>query len=185
MEHLIASSWPWYIGGPLLGLFVPVLLLIGNRQLGLSSSLRALCAAIAPGPVEFFRYDWKASGLWNVALAGGLIVGGLVAVTFMGLPTPDVAPAAHTSLSALGLGPVAGLVPQELFNWHSLLTLRGAVCMLGGGFLVGFGAAYGGGCTSGHGVVGLATLQPASLVALIGIFAGGVFATFVLLPAIL
>ena len=57
-------------------------------------------------------------------------------------------------------------------------------CMLGGGFLVGFGASYGGGCTSGHGVMGMAALQPASLVALIGIFAGGLLATWALLPLI-
>lgn len=57
--------------------------------------------------------------------------------------------------------------------------------MLGGGFLVGFGAAYAGGCTSGHGIPGMATLQRASLVALLAIFAGGLAATFLLLPLIL
>lgn len=37
--------------------------------------------------------------------------------------------------------------------------------MVGGGLLVGFGAAYGGGCTSGHGVCGIARLSPRSLAA--------------------
>jgi uncharacterized protein len=58
------------------------------------------------------------------------------------------------------------------------------VCMLGGGFLVGFGSSYAGGCTSGHGIMGLASRQLASLVALCGIFAGGLLATFVILPAL-
>lgn len=37
--------------------------------------------------------------------------------------------------------------------------------MLAGGLLVGFGAAYGGGCTSGHGVCGVSRLSPGSLAA--------------------
>jgi uncharacterized membrane protein YedE/YeeE len=37
--------------------------------------------------------------------------------------------------------------------------------MAGAGLLVGFGAAYGGGCTSGHGVCGIARLSPRSIVA--------------------
>ena len=185
MEHMIAGPWPWYIGGPLLGLCVPILLLLGNKQLGVSGCLRALCAAIAPGPVEFFRYDWKESGLWNIALAFGLFAGGFVAVSLIGTPTPDVATSTRAAIAALGLSAVSGPVPKELFSWQSLLTVRGLTCMLGGGFLVGFGAAYGGGCTSGHGVMGLATLQRASVVALLGMFAGGLIATWFLLPAIL
>ena len=182
MWHLLTRPWPWYVGGPLIGLFVPLLLLLGNKQLGVSASLRAICAAVAPGPVDFFRYDWKRSGLWNVAFAAGLLAGGIIAATVLGSSTPSIAPATQTAITALGLHSAHGLVPAELFSWRALLTPRGATCMVGGGFLVGFGASYAGGCTSGHGVMGMATLQRASLVALIGIFAGGLLATFVLLP---
>ena len=185
MHEFFTRSWPWYIGGPLIGLFVPLLLLLGNKSFGVSGSLRAMCAAIMPGPVEFFHYDWKKSGLWNIALALGLLLGGVIAVTWMGVSTPDIAPATRAAIGTLGLRPPSGLVPAELFSWHSLTTLRGIVCMLVGGFLVGFGTSYAGGCTSGHGVMGMATLQRASLVALMGIFAGGLIATFVLLPIIL
>jgi uncharacterized membrane protein YedE/YeeE len=58
------------------------------------------------------------------------------------------------------------------------------VCVLLGGFLVGFGASYGGGCTSGHGITGLASLQLPSLIAMVAIFAGGLLTTFVLMPLI-
>ena len=182
MWRAIAGPWPWYVGGPLIGLFVPLLLVLGNKQLGLSGSLRAICAAAAPGRVEFFRYDWKASGLWNIVLATGLLLGAGVAVAFTGVPTPNVSPATHAALTKLGLDTVSGLVPTEIFSWRALFTVRGAVFMLGGGFLVGFGASYAGGCTSGHGVMGLAARQVASLIAVCGIFAGGVLATFVVLP---
>jgi uncharacterized membrane protein YedE/YeeE len=185
MWHALLRPWPWYIGGPLLGLFVPLLLVLGNQSLGMTGSLRAICAAVAPGHAEYFRYDWKGDGLWNVALGAGILCGAALAVAVSGVQTPAVSGATRTALATLGLGPPIGLVPRELFSWSALMTVRGATLMLGGGFLVGFGASYAGGCTSGHGVMGLAARQLPSLIALCGIFAGGVVATFVLLPAFL
>lgn len=187
LADLLNRPWPWYVAGPLLGLFVPLLLILGNKQLGMSGSLRAICAAAAPrrDRIEFFRYDWKGTGLWNVAFGIGLLLGALLTATVSGIPAPAIAPATQAALAAEGLGNAAGLVPVEIFSWRALLTIPGAVCMLGGGFLVGFGATYAGGCTSGHGVMGLATRQVPSLIALGGIFAGGLFATVVLLPVIL
>jgi uncharacterized membrane protein YedE/YeeE len=185
MWNVLREPWPWYVGGPVIGLMVPVLLIAGNKQLGVSSALRAICAATVPGRVEFFRYDWKATGLWNVALAAGVLIGALLAVSALGSSTPNVAQPTRDALAAVGVAPVHGLLPAELFSWRELLTVRGLVLMVGGGFLVGFGASYGGGCTSGHGVMGMATLQRASMIALVGIFAGGLVATFVLLPIVL
>ncbi len=185
MWHALRGPWPWYIGGPIIGLLVPTLLIVGNKQLGVSSALRAICAATVPGGVEFFRYDWKATGLWNVALALGVLLGAALATAVLGADTVNIAPSTGDALLGLGLAPPHGLLPTELFSWRGLLTVRGLVLMIGGGFLVGFGASYGGGCTSGHGVMGMATLQRASMIALVGIFAGGLFATFVLLPLVL
>src|SRR5687767_9705672 len=119
MWHAIAGPWPWYVGGPLIGLFVPLLLLLGNKAFGFSGSLRAICAAVAPGRLEFFRYDWRTAGLWNITLAAGVIVGAALAVAFTGLPTPAVSPATHADLRQLGLNAVAGLAPSEVFSWRS------------------------------------------------------------------
>jgi uncharacterized protein len=182
----VRSPWPWYVSGPAIGLFVPLLLLLGNKQLGMTGALRATCAAIAPSDIDFFRYDWKKSGGWNIALAVGILIGAVLAVTMLGGgATPALSPRTRDAIAALGLASPAGLVPTELFSWRAMLTLRGAVSIIGGGFLVGFGSSYAGGCTSGHGVVGLATLQLASAIALIGIFAGGLLMTFVVFPLIL
>jgi uncharacterized protein len=79
----------------------------------------------------------------------------------------------------------SGLAPHDVFAWSSLLTLRGFICIVVGGFLVGFGTAYAGGCTSGHAIAGLADGQLPSLLAVIGFFAGGLATTFLLLPRIL
>lgn len=164
MSNLLTEPWPWYVAGPVIGLFVPALLLLGNRQFGVSSNLRHLCAAISPGGVDYFRYDWRRAGLWNLAFLLGIMAGGFI-VEWLD-------------------GPLA-LVPLDVFNWPALLTVRGFVMMVAGGFLVGFGTAYAGGCTSGHGVMGLANFEKASLVAVLGFFAGGLFCTYVILPVLL
>ena len=74
--------------------------------------------------------------------------------------------------------------PGSIFNWNYLLTGRGLLLFLGGGFLIGFGTRYAGGCTSGHAITGLSTLQLPSLIAVIGFFIGGLFSTFILFPVI-
>jgi hypothetical protein len=80
--------------------------------------------------------------------------------------------------------PIAYL-PQSIFSWEGLTSVRGLIMMIGGGFLVGFGTRYAGGCTSGHSITGLSNLQLPSLVATIGFFIGGLVMTHLLLPFIL
>ena len=78
-----------------------------------------------------------------------------------------------------------GIAPTELFNWDELLSGKGLAIMVLGGFLIGFGSRYAGGCTSGHAISGLANLQMPSLVAVIGFFIGGLIMTWVILPHLL
>jgi uncharacterized membrane protein YedE/YeeE len=117
----------------------------------------------------------------------GIALGGLLGATALAAPNPFVDVSADTvaDLQALGLRDVSGLVPRELVSWSALLTLPGFVVVVVGGFLVGFGARYAGGCTSGHAITGLATFQVASLIAVLGFFAGGLAATHLLLPLLL
>jgi uncharacterized membrane protein YedE/YeeE len=185
MAAWISGTWPWYVAGPLIGLFVPALLIAGNKLFGVSSNLRHLCAAIAPGKLEYFRYDWKKSGLWNLTFLTGILIGGFLAAHW-GAPH-DIAISAQTkaSLVKLGLNDFSGVAPQVLFSWHALSTLGGFVSVVVGGFLVGFGAAYAGGCTSGHAISGLADFQLPSLIAVFGFFAGGLAATYLILPHLL
>ena len=186
MPEVLTQPWPWYVAGPLIGLLVPILLLFGGKQFGISANLRHMCAATIPGNLSFLKYDWKKSGLWNLTFVLGIMLGGFLAVNLLASPgNIALAPATVSALQDLGITDFSGLVPSEIISWGSLATIPGLALILGGGFLVGFGSRYAGGCTSGHAISGLADLQFPSLVAVLGFFAGGLIATYFLLPLLL
>lgn len=120
--------------------------------------------------------------MWNLAFLAGVLAGGFVAARLLGSQDVAITPETKAMLVEVGVRDFAGLVPRDIFSWSQLLTFRGAMLIVGGGFLVGFGTAYAGGCTSGHGISGLAVLERASLLAVAGFFAGGLFGTYVILP---
>lgn len=184
MNFLAQGPLPWFVAGPAIGFMVPAFSLIANKQFGFSSNLRHLCAALAPGKVSFFQYDWKKQGLWNLMFLLGATLGGLLAFR-CGAGHVMVSAQTAASLHQLGLHDLSGPVPREIFSWASLLTWRGFLSLVGGGLLVGFGAAWAGGCTSGHAISGLADFQLPSLLAVLGFFAGGLLTTFLLLPHLL
>jgi len=185
MPDFIKQPWPWYIGGPLIGLMVPLLLLMGNKTFGVSSSLRHLCAACLPVRPEYFRYNWRKEA-WNLFFAFGIVAGAFLAAHFMmdGQPM-NISPKLAATLGARGVTDLRGMMPAQLFSWSQLFTLRGFILIVVGGFLVGFGTRYAGGCTSGHSIMGLSNLQLPSLVATVCFMAGGFLMANLILPAIL
>lgn len=186
MFDVLYQPWPWYVAGPVIGLTVPTLLLLGGRLFGVSSNLRHVCAACNIGNVEFFNYDWKEDGGWNLTFLAGTVLGGFLGGYLFANPEPIALAASTVSdLQALGISDFSGLVPDDLFVWSSLGTATGWIVLVLGGFLVGFGARYAGGCTSGHAITGLSDLQVASLIATIGFFIGGLIMTWLLYPIIL
>ena len=179
------APWPWYVAGPLIGLTVPLLLLLGNRHLGISSSLRHICAACLPAKIPFFSYDWKKEA-WNLFFVAGILIGGVIAAFLVTDPQPvQIHPGLAAELQGYGLNEHSALLPVQLFNWSALLTARGFILIVAGGFLVGFGTRYAGGCTSGHAIMGLSTLQWPSLVATCFFMAGGFIMANLILPYIL
>ncbi len=184
--ELLRQSWPWWVSGPLIGLFVPSLLLAGNKLFGVSASLRDMCAVAIPGRVAYFRYDWRARGGWSLAFSLGILIGGAIAGRYLaGGADAHISQATRDSLAALGVHDLHGLVPRSLLNFAALATVRGFIMIVVAGFLIGFGTAYAGGCTSGHAISGLADFQLPSLVAVMGFFAGGLISTWIILPRLL
>ena len=184
MEFL-TQPWPWYAAGIIIGLTVPALLLLGNKHFGISSSMRHICAACVPANIKFFQYDWKKES-WNLFFVGGVFLGAVIATLFLANPDPVVVhPELAADLAKVGVTDYSKLVPADLFSWPALLTARGFIMMIVGGFLVGFGTRYAGGCTSGHAIMGLSTLQWPSLVATISFMTGGFIMANLILPYIL
>lgn len=185
MIELLKQPWPWYVAGPLIGLTVPALLILGNKSFGISSSLRHICAACIPANIPFFTYDWKKE-IWNLFFVFGILLGGALAMSLLANPQPvDVNPKLVTELAQYGITNFTHLVPQDVMNWQSLFTLRGFITMVMGGLLVGFGTRYAGGCTSGHAIMGLSNLQLPSLIATVCFMLGGVIMANLILPFIL
>jgi uncharacterized membrane protein YedE/YeeE len=184
MLELLRQPWPWYVAGPIIGLMVPALFVAGNRLLGISGNLRHMCAAVLPARVKFLHYDWRAEA-WNLYFALGLILGGWLGYRVLGHPEViRLSVATIRDLRQLGVTDLHGLLPRQLFALSGPNAGTGWALMLIGGFLVGFGTRYAGGCTSGHGIAGLSTLQWPSLVAVIAFFIGGVLTTHFLFPLI-
>ena len=185
MLEFIKQPWPWYVAGPLIGLTVPVLLIIGNKAFGISSSLKHVCAACIPANISFFKYDWK-KDIWQLYFAAGIVIGGFIAFHFLSAGQPvAITPKMTEILKNQGVKDFSTLLPTDIFNFKELLTLRGLIFTVGGGFLVGFGTRYADGCTSGHSIMGISTLQWPSMVATCCFMIGGFIMTWLILPFLL
>ena len=151
MEYIF-KSWNWYIAGPLIGLFVPLLLIIGNKAFGISTSFMHFCSIILPGEKKkILSYD-AAKHAWKFYFVIGILIGGFISVYFLS----DSATA---------------FLPKHYYHWTGFIKL------FVGGLLIGFGTRYGDGCTSGHAITGLSFLKLSSLKATIAFFAGGLIYT--------
>lgn len=181
----IKQPWPWYVAGPLIGLVVPLLLIMGNKTFGVSSSLRHICAACIPADIPFFKYNWRKE-TWNLFFVTGILLGALIATSFLNNGEPiALNPKLVNDLQQYNISNYTNLVPVDLFNWPALFTVRGFILMIGGGFLVGFGTRYAGGCTSGHAIMGLSNLQWPSLVATCCFMIGGFITANLIVPVVL
>lgn len=185
MIEFLKQPWPWYIAGPIIGLTVPILLIAGNKHFGISANFRHVCAACFPANVKFFKYNWKKE-VWNLFFAAGILIGGFIAAHYLsGTDGLRVNPKLVAEIKNYGINNTQSLLPMEIFSWPGLFSLRGFILLVGGGFLVGFGTRYAGGCTSGHAIMGLSHLQLPSLIATICFMIGGFIMANLILPFIM
>lgn len=178
IEEFINDSWPWYIGGPVIGLFAIAVLIIERKALGVSSSFEQFCSVVLPkGALR----SAITKDTWQVWFVSGMIIGG--AVLFYGdFTVENIAISAETkiTLGEMGITDFTGYAPVELYQF----AIPQVVVLLIGGFIVGFGARYAGGCTAGHSIMGIAQLSPASIISTVGFFVGGLISTYFVVPSI-
>ena len=183
--ELVLEPWPWYVSGPLIA-FTMLLLILMGKKFGMSSNLRTFCSIAGAGKaVDFFKFDWKAQR-WNLLVAIGVVIGGFLAQNYLS-PSDAVVISESTigELNALGFKDGGkNYMPEKLFGNEVYSDFKSIILLVIGGFLVGFGARYAGGCTSGHAISGLSNLQLPSLIAVVGFFVGGLFMVHVLFPLI-
>jgi uncharacterized membrane protein YedE/YeeE len=185
MIELLKQPWPWYVAGPIIALVMFLLLYFG-KNFGMSANLRTMCSIAGGGRVsDFFRFDWKGQR-WNLVFVLGAVLGGFLSANFLSNGEPiDLAESTVEALSSLGFQDAGkDFLPSEIFSMEQLMSVRGILLLLVGGFLVGFGARYAGGCTSGHAISGLSDLQLPSLIAVIGFFIGGLAMVHFIIPLI-
>ena len=185
LNSLVTDRWEWYVVGPVISLCMFLLLYFG-REFGVSASLRAGCAALGAGKYSsFFVFYWK-SQKWNFMFVLGTILGGFVSTQFLNSNgNIGISEATKADLTALGFtNPGVDFLPAELFS-ISEFGIGMFLFLIVGGFLIGFGARYAGGCTSGHAISGLSNLQVPSLIAVCGFFIGGLAMTYFIFPTIL
>ncbi len=134
---------------------VPLLLVLREKQFGLSSSYRYFGSFILPKN-SYFNYEREAD-LWQVHFGLGII--GISVLIF-----------------GFGLHETTEVVPSNIYDLKNWLIF--AV----GGVLVGFGARYAGGCTAGHCITGNSLFSLASLIATCMFFVGGLVITHFVIP---
>ena len=134
--------------------------------------------------------DWNHFTPW-ASLAGGIILGMAAALFVLlngrvlgisgilgGLVKPQAGDAGWRIAFVAGL--IAAPVLWRLFAPLPVPRVDASVPVLViAGLLVGWGTRYGSGCTSGHGVCGLARLSPRSLAATLAFMAAGFATVFV------
>jgi uncharacterized membrane protein YedE/YeeE len=150
MPQLLPDRIPWFIAGPLLGLIVVGFYAVLNRRLGVTT---------AYGSVAYLVVDRARSEGWRVWYFVGLAAGALFATLLQGGPRLQV-----------GFGALGAALPLAL-----LIPL-----LFGAGMLIGYGARWSGGCTSGHGISGNSSLSVASLAATLIFMATAIGVTWLL-----
>ena len=181
MEYIL-NPWPWYISGPLITIIMALLLYFG-KTFGMSSNLSTMCTILGAGKrVNFFNMNWKDQS-WNITVVIGAIIGGFIATQYLSNNSiTNLNSTTVNELQQMGFkNSGSSLVPDQIFKLSSIKEL---LILITGGLLVGFGTRYAGGCTSGHAISGLSSLQKPSLIAVIGFFIGGLIMTNIILPLI-
>lgn len=157
-HSIFVEPWPFWAGGVIIGLLVPLLYYYYNTALGVSTGYGNLAKMIFPvHRLGWFKSQFPETINWRVYFMVGIVLGGFLSARLAGRPL---------LISEMGQFTV-------IMGWPSLLT---ALYFFAGGILLGLGARIAGGCTSGHSIHGIANLHLSSIFVTVLFLAGGVVA---------
>ncbi len=183
--EVITQPWPWYVAGPAIAIILFLLNFFG-KNFGVSTNLETFCTIGGAGRfVDYFKTDWKAK-TWSLVFVVGIVIGGFISSEYlMASQQIDLNPKTVQELAELGFANAGSeYLPSEIFSVENFLSIKGIGILVAAGLCIGFGTRYASGCTSGHAITGLSSLQLPSLIATIGFFAGGLLMTWLLIPLI-
>lgn len=181
--EIILQPWPWYVGGPLIGLILFLMFYFG-QAFGVSSNLETFCTISGAGKFsDYFKTNWK-SRTWSLLFVLGIILGGYISSHYlMNSQVIDLNPETIKDLANIGFANAGdSYLPPAIFSTANIFTLKGISILVGAGILIGFGSRYAGGCTSGHSITGISSLQLPSILATIGFFIGGIIMAWFIIP---
>lgn len=157
-DYVFVRPWPFWAGGLIIGLLVPLLYYIYNTALGVSTGYGNLAKMVFPSQhLKWFQTQFQETVSWRVYFIIGIILGGFLSARLAGRPLV---------ISEMGQFTL-------IRGWPFLLN---ALYFFIGGLLLGLGARIAGGCTSGHSIHGIANLHSSSIIVTILFLAGGVVA---------
>ncbi len=158
LRTIFVDPWPFWAGGMIIGLLVPLLYYYYNTALGVSTGYGNLVKIFLPSRhLEWIKTKFPETWSWRVYFIIGIILGGFISSALAG---------------NAGLTTEMGRFTDTV-QWPGLLT---AIYFFVGGVLLGLGARIAGGCTSGHSIHGLANLHISSMLASAMFVIGGIIA---------
>ena len=181
--EFLHASWHWLPSGLALAGMVFLMTWLG-RSFGVSTTFKGICTAAGAGKKFAFFDSPLKDHYWRFAFVGGIVIGGAITSLFFPSSEPvQISESTRLHLADWGISSIQGngFLPTEIFHFGNP---TGVIMAVLGGLLVGFGARYAGGCTSGHAITGLSHLQLPSLLTVMGFFIGGLLMTWGILPLI-
>lgn len=161
MDVLSASRWSPYVVGAGIGVLSWLTFLLSDKPIGCSTAfartsgmLERLVRRRSVDESEYYR-KFPPEIDWEWMLVAGVFIGAFLSAALSGEFSVTWTPARW--VTAFG--------PNPLTRWAVALV---------GGFIMGFGARWAGGCTSGHGISGTLQMALSSWVAALCFFAGGI-----------
>ncbi len=159
LNTIFVEPWPFWVGGILIGLLVPLLYYFYNTALGVSTGYGNLVKIVIPPSrsIKWIKESFAETVSWRVFFIAGIVIGAFISSLLSGQAGFTMAMGVFTSAT----------------GWPFLLN---ALYFFFGGLLLGFGARVARGCTSGHSIHGIANLHISSIIATILFLIGGIAA---------